>query len=87
MNTATATMTGPDFPNLYGKAGDRRADLERKLNAAVKEGVIFSASIQDNGRYRLVSQAGTEEKNLTIREAGMLASFAFGAFREGRAGA
>lgn len=70
------------LPNLYGKSGNRRSDIERKLNANVQRGTIFSARLTGNV-YTIVTAGGTEYKNVSLKEAEMICDAAMSAYNEG----
>jgi len=83
MTTAAATLR---FPNLYGKSGQRRPDVKRRLNDNVVHGSLLSASLNpDRVTYRVLTAGGTEFAKVTLAECDMLSSVAMSAYNEGRA--
>lgn len=74
-----------NLPNAHDpKATKRRQFVERRLEAAVYHGAMFSAHLIGE-RYYLVDGSGSIHEGLSLKEADLVASFALSAFREGRA--
>lgn len=77
-----SNMEPNHLPNLRGSG--RRSRVELKLVHWVTENVFFSAQLQDNGRYRVVTANGVTYDNLTVDATEAMCSAAASAWNEMR---